>query len=60
VSTSTPTPQRRATDKPAPKLPDWIRNFTIFPRLGEPFDEPAASSPPASEPEASEALDGEK
>jgi len=60
VSASTPTPQRRATDKPASTLPEWIRNFTIFPRLGEPFDDPAESPEKASEPEASEALDGEK
>ncbi len=62
LSTSTPTPQRRATDKPASTLPEWIRNFTTFPRLGEPFDEPARSSgnEESSDREGSEALDGEK
>ena len=60
MSTPTPTPQRRATDKPASTLPEWIRNFTIFPRLGEPFDEPAEPSGEGPRPEPSDGLDGEQ
>ena len=54
MSTATPTPQRHDADKPAPKLPGWVRNFTIFPQLGEPFDDAQESPEPtqANEPQS--------